>query len=709
MITTKSLLRNVFVIIFPVLLAATLWSQQPAAQVPQSAVPALPADIPANADRYSMLLMGNLAGQQAVWTASDGTLHMFFQFNDRGRGPKTTSIFKLDANGIPIAETITGNDYLKSPVDESFTNAGGSAHWKNNAEQGQKKISAASFYSSLNGAPSEVGLLAQAALKNGGKITLLPDGEARVQHITDVDVEADGQKKRVALYSITGLDFTPTYLWMDDQSKGHEKFFATVDSWGSIVPEGWESAVKPLLAAQDEVKHARAEKLVKKLAHDPPPGGTLFRAANVFNAESGEIDTNRDVLIVGNRIVEIGADGSLLEPLSIRNGKVSRPPPPQVIDARGKTLLPGLWDMHAHVGDNDGLLNLAAGVTTVRDLANDTDSLLARRQRIADGKEIGTRIVIAGIIDGRGPYQGPTKVLVSTEAEARAAVDNYKRLGYVQIKIYSSVPPALVPAIIDEAHKNGLRVSGHIPAEMTADQCVKLGYDEIQHINFLVLNFFPEIKDTNTITRLTKPGEITAGLDLNSEEVKTFIKLLQDHHTKLDLTLTVFEDQYMGRIGQIPPGYATVANRLPAQVRRGLLTAGMTPPPGMDDTYRKSFAKMLDFAGLLYRSGLQIEDGTDNMAGFTLHRELELDVQAGIPPAQVLQNATLNAARIMNMEKDLGSIAPGKLADLTLVDGDPTKNISNIRKTSVVVKDGVLYYPNELYTELGVAPPGQTH
>ena len=142
MITTKSLLRNVFVIIFPVLLAATLWSQQPAAQVPQSAVPALPADIPANADRYSMLLMGNLAGQQAVWTASDGTLHMFFQFNDRGRGPKTTSIFKLDANGIPIAETITGNDYLKSPVDESFTNAGGTARWKNNAEQGEKKLSA---------------------------------------------------------------------------------------------------------------------------------------------------------------------------------------------------------------------------------------------------------------------------------------------------------------------------------------------------------------------------------------------------------------------------------------------------------------------------------------------------------------------------------------------------------------------------------------
>ncbi len=124
----------------------------------------------------------------------------------------------------------------------------------------------------------------------------------------------------------------------------------------------------------------------------------------------------------------------------------------------------------------------------------------------------------------------------------------------------------------------------------------------------------------------------------------------------------------------------------------------------MDETYKKSFAKMLDFAGLLYRSGLSIEDGTDSMAGFTLHRELELDVQAGIPPAQVLQDATLNAAKIMSMDKDLGSITPGKLADLTLVDGDPTKNISDIRKTTVVVKDGVLYYPNELYTELGVIP-----
>lgn len=672
-----------------ILIGTPLWSQS--TQPQSSAVPALPADIPATAEHYSFLLMGNLAGQQAVWTASDGTLHMFFQFNDRGRGPKLSSVLKLDASGVPFSETIIGNDYLKSPVNETFTKADGTAIWKNDAEQGEKKISAPAYYSPLNGAPSEIALLAHAALHNGGKIAMLPEGEARVQRVTELDVEAAPKKKHVGLYSVTGLDFTPTYVWLEDADKDQPRFFASVDQWGSIIPEGWESAVKPLLAAQDKVKQSRSADLAAKLAHHVSKG-ILFTHANVFDSGSGKIIPDRDVITFGNRIV------SIEPPLGRRRTAA------EVIDAHGKTLLPGLWDMHAHVGDNDGLLNLAAGVTTVRDLANDTDTLLARRQRIADGKEIGTRIVIAGIIDGRGPYQGPTKVLVSTEAEARAAVDNYKRLGYVQIKIYSSVPPAVVPAIIDEAHKNGLRVSGHIPAEMTAAQCVELGYDEIQHINFLVLNFFPEIKNTNTIARLVEPGKLGASLDLTSPQVQSFIKLLQDHHTKLDLTLSIFEDQYMSRIGQIPPGYQQVASRLPTQVRRNLLTLGMTPPPGMDETYKKSFAKMMELTGLLYRSGISIEAGTDSMAGFALHRELELDVQAGIPAAQVLQNATLNAAKIMSTDKDLGSITPGKLADLTLVDGNPTKNISDIRKTAVVVKDGVLYYPAELYTELGVAP-----
>ena len=253
------------VILLSCLFASVLWSQS--APPSASPVPPLPADIPASAEHFSVIIMNNPAGQQAVWTASDGTLHMFFQFNDRGRGPKTTSILKLDPTGIPIEETVKGNDYLKSPVDETFSIASGKASWKNTAEQGSKQISGPGFYSALNGSPAELGLLAAAALHNGGKIALLPEGEVRVQRLSDLDIESGSQKKHVGLYSATGLDFSPTYFWLDDSDNDHPKFFASVDDWASIIPEGWESAAKPLMAAQDKVKQSRSADLAAKLAH----------------------------------------------------------------------------------------------------------------------------------------------------------------------------------------------------------------------------------------------------------------------------------------------------------------------------------------------------------------------------------------------------------------------------------------------------------
>lgn len=237
-----------------ILLATALWSQ-----TPPSAAPALPADVPSTADRYSVLLMGNLAGQQAVWTAADGTLHIFFQFNDRGRGPKTTSILKLDANGIPVSETVTGNDYLKSPVSENYSLEGGTARWKNTAEQGDKKVSGPAFYSALNGAPSEIALLAHAAIQNGGKINLLPEGEVRVERKTELDVKFADKLTHVALYAIAGLDFSPTYIWLADRGcptcrffEKDAKFFGVVDDWGTIISEGWEPSVQTLLDAQQK-------------------------------------------------------------------------------------------------------------------------------------------------------------------------------------------------------------------------------------------------------------------------------------------------------------------------------------------------------------------------------------------------------------------------------------------------------------------------
>lgn len=174
-----------------------------------------------------------------------------------------------------------------------------------------------------------------------------------------------------------------------------------------------------------------------------------------------------------------------------------------VIDA-GHTLLPGLWDMHTHISRTHGLLHLAGGVTTVRDLANDTDELIETKKLYDTDAVLGPRIILAGFMDGSGKYTGPTKVVVDTEEQAVAAMNRYVELGYEQIKLYSSIKPELVDPIAKAAHARGLRVSGHIPAFMTAEQAVRAGYDEIQHINMLVLNFlFDKVQDTRTPARFS--------------------------------------------------------------------------------------------------------------------------------------------------------------------------------------------------------------
>ncbi|HEX2059314.1 MAG TPA: amidohydrolase family protein, partial [Thermoanaerobaculia bacterium] len=193
-----------------------------------------------------------------------------------------------------------------------------------------------------------------------------------------------------------------------------------------------------------------------------------------------------------------------------------------------------------------------------------------------------------------------------------------------------------------------------------------------------------------------------ADLDLQSPEVQAFIARLRDRGIVVDPTVTVFENMFTARAGTMSPSYAMIADRFPPQVRRYFLTGGLPVPEGMDERYRKSFAKMLELVAELHRNGVKVVAGTDALAGFALHRELELYAKAGIPNADVLRLATLTPAEILKREKDLGTIEVGKLADLIIVDGNPLANISDIRRVEWVVKDGNVFVPAELYRELGV-------
>jgi hypothetical protein len=305
-------------------------------------------------------------------------------------------------------------------------------------------------------------------------------------------------------------------------------------------------------------------------------------------------------------------------------------------------------------------------------------------------------------MDGPGPYAGPTKVLVNSEDEIRSAIDRYKKLGYEQIKVYSSIRPELVPFITRYAHQNGLRVSGHIPAFMYADQAVQQGFDEIQHMNFLLLNFMRDVQDTRTPARFTAVADRGADLDLQSAEVRAFVDLLKSKSIVSDPTLGVFEGFFLARPGTISPVFAEVADRFPPQIRRGFLTGGLPVPEGKDGRYRASFQKMLQFTKLLNDSGVRIVAGTDGMAGFALARELELYADAGIPAPVVLQIATIGAARVMHHDAELGSIEPGKLADVILIEGDPSADIHALRNVALVIRGGTLFYPWEIERAIGM-------
>jgi hypothetical protein len=636
--------------------------------------------------QFKVLLKGKVVGSH-VSIRSGNEIKIHFEYSDRGRGPVLDSRIVLGPDGIPEHLQTTGNDYLKAPVEEVFSLSAGIAKWKNKAESGTTAANGPAFYYSLNGSMEELGILAGAlAHAEGKRLPLLPSGEASVEILGDVEIESNGMSRTLRHYEITGLDFLPVSVWLDESGS----FFAFVDSWLSVIPEGWESTAETLLEVQKIRSIARERQWVTELA-DLPVDGLAITGARLFDADSAVIREGMTIFVVGDTIQAVGRDGSIKLPKGVRQ-----------IDAAGKTVLPGLWDMHTHLSAVDGPLNIAAGVTSIRDMANGIDSLLALKNRFDSGEAIGPRVRMAGILEGPGPFAAPTNVLVSTPTQAAEWVQKYAEMDYDQVKIYSSVKPELVKPIALRAHDLGLRVSGHIPAGMWAEDAVTGGYDEITHLNMFFLNFYKDVTDTRTPARFTEVAKRGADLDFESDEVRAFIETLKIADVVVDPTVTVFESMFRDRPGQLSSSYAMIADRLPPQVRRTLSGGGLPVPEGMEGQFRLSFQRMLDAIKHLYEEGVTLVAGTDALTGFTLHRELELYVEAGIPAPEVLRIATLGSARVMGCDDELGSIVPGKLADLILVDGKPDEDIRDIRKVEKVIKNGVIHDSAALYAAVGV-------
>ncbi len=638
-------------------------------------------------DRYTVILVGNVAGEMRVDKVDDNNVRIHFEYTDRGRGPAIDSVIELDDSGVPVHIRNTGNNYVKGPIDETFSINGDKATWSSTTEKDEITLSDAAFFLSNNGTPYERALLAQMLLNDDDhSVDLLPAGRAVLEHAGDVNLDIGGDKRVLKQYAITGLDYEPQVVWLNPDGS----LFAIVGGWLSILPDGQTSVRDQLMKVQRKTAAVREKALARSLGK-PLNNGLAFTRVNVFDTENRNMLMDQTVVIEGNTITAMGKDSTIGIPATA-----------DVINAQGKTLIPGMWDMHAHVSSIDGPLNIAAGVTTVRDLANDMDGLLDLKKRWSTGDAIGPRVIHAGILDGPGPFAGPTKALVDTEEEVITWLDRYQENGYEQIKIYSSIKADLAPFIIKGAHDRGMRVSGHIPAHMWAEDAIRAGYDEIQHINMFFLNFYKDVGDTRTPARFTEVAKRGADLDLDSDEVKAFVKLIKDNGVVYDPTVMVFEELITAKPGEDPAGFAAVIDRLPPQVQRGMRGGGIPAPDGREDRAQAAFERMLDVIVHLHEQGVPIVAGTDAMAGFALHRELELYSLAGIPNEDVLYIATLGAAIVMGRDDRLGTIRPGMLADVALIDGNPLENMSDIRKVEIVIKDGVLYNSHEVYNAIGV-------
>jgi hypothetical protein len=347
-------------------LASSTYAQQ------QSPLPELPADIPPNAVVRIVLTDNAPSGQDAIWMSMDGSIHEFFQFNDRGRGPKIYTTYRLDKNGLIASEESRGVDYMKSPVEEHFELADGKAVWKNQAEDEQQADAAGKFYVDLNGGPESGAILAGALLiaqKNGKQLGVLPSGTASIRRLQSVPVEAGNVKQTVTLYEINGLAFTPFYVWLTENNQ----LFASISGWSSIVLKGFESTAATLRESQQKFEKARAAELANKLTHKPS-GELVIRNVSVFDSPSRSVLENQRVTVRGNRIVSIEADPGTPAAAGTT-----------VIEGKGEMLLPGLWDMHAHLYEENAFLDIASGVTTVRDLGNPIEHLTTLRRQIDAG------------------------------------------------------------------------------------------------------------------------------------------------------------------------------------------------------------------------------------------------------------------------------------------------------------------------------------
>lgn len=633
---------------------------------------------PADARHYTISSTAGKHGDIWSWTTADKKNAYRMSMSLRGWITEEDETITPGATPLaqPAALAIRGYSDQGDATENYSVDAQGVAHWKTPVDGGDAPLGA-KRYNPVGGPwlAGEIDINALVAAGDKG-IDLLPSGHASISIGKSVEIDGPQGKKTVKLAFVTGYDFSPSPFWLDADNH----FFGNAGVI-SLLPEGYEAAGPKLKEIQDEASAA----MVKEVAHKFLVAGnrtpTLIDNVLLFDSVKGAYLPNQAVLIADGKVAAVGAAGSIKAP----DGATT-------LDGKGKTLLPGLWDSHQHVGGNDWnlLQNVATGMTNFRSpgsMIPEAQSLFKRR---ASGDLLAPDGKVSVIIDRKDPLAAQGALTVSSAEEAIAAVHKIKEAGMWGVKFYTSMNPAWIAPAAAEAHKLGLHVHGHVPAGMRPLDAVHAGYDEVTHINFIMMQAMPQevVDKSNTAARLEGPAKYGKDVDLDSPAMKAFYAELAKRHTTIDPTLTVWEPLMTSDGTAISPEYAAFAEVSPPSVVRGWKIAGYPLFGGLTrEDFRKSFTKLVDLVGHLNKAGVPIVAGTDGY-GLELVREIELYQKAGLSNAQALQTATIIPAKLTGMNKRVGSVEKGKTADIILVDGDVSQDLGNLRHVDTVFLDG---------------------
>ena len=642
---------------------------------------------PTNATHYVVVSTAGKHGDEYMWTMPDGRLAFRESILLRGLTFETDETMRVGADGMPSDVIIRGVT-PQGDAAETFAIVNGQAMWTSPVDKGGTAYSAPTYYLAqggpfLSSAPEIDRLM---AAKEAG-LALLPSGRATSEKVASLEVDGPQGKKQVDLVMVKGVSQSPQPVWVENG-----KFFGTLVGL-NLLPAGYEANADKMQAAQDAAIAAMAPATARKFLTADAKRPVLFSNVKMYDAAKRQFLDGRYVLTQDGKIVSVGASAPAKLPAATR-----------VIDGRGKTLVPGLWDSHMHIGDDfQTVSELALGVTNCRNPGGPIELEVSQRERRNAGTLLAPECWDSVIVDQKGPLVAQGSLAVTNLDETLAAVRKIAANHLTAVKFYTSMNPAWIAPGAKLAHQLGLHVHGHIPAGMRTLDAINAGYDEITHIYFATMQAMPQevVDKANTTMRLLGPGKYFKDVDLNAEPMKTVIDTMAKKRITLDPTLVVVEGVLLANAGTPAPAYAPFVGTVPAATERGFKSGPIPYLPGMTRAdAQASVDHMGEYVAKLYHAGVPIIAGTDGY-GLELVRELELYVKGGLTPAEALATATIIPARNVNADKRTGSIETGKEADLLLVDGDPEKNIGDLRHVDQVMSDGYLMDGNALRTEAG--------